>query len=192
MQTIEQTWTGKNTFTVPGRYFRLLDTVSPVDVVFYLKGQEVGKALQMRAGLAADGLDFDRLDITTGGVESVKFIVSLVPIRYDRMSGDVDVNNMPSLPAKQGAYTHGRGTVLASGVSGLLGANAARRVVFVQNNDASVALRITLDGSNPTAGQGIRIPAGGYWESPSGFAPSGAVRAIAESGAGVATEWGEG
>lgn len=186
MQTIEQTWSGKNTFTVPGRYFRLLDNVSPVDIVFYLKGQEVGKALQMRAGLAADGIDFDRIDITTGASELVKFIVSWAPIRYDRLSGDMDVNNT------SGGYTNSRASVLSSGVSTLLAANAARRYCLVQNNDTSVAVRLTMDGVNPTTAQGVRIPAGGYWESPALFAPTGAIKAIAESGAGCAVEVVEG
>lgn len=186
MQTIEQTWTGKNSFTVPGRYFRLLETVNAVDIVFYLKGQEVGRALQMRAGLAADGLDFDRIEITTGGAEAVKFIVSNSPIRYDRLSGDMDINNTA------GAYTNSRATVLSSGVATLLAASATRRYCLVQNNDSSVAIRLTMDGSNPTTSQGIRIPAGGYWESPAMFAPTGAIKAIAESGAGCAVEVVEG
>lgn len=182
MQTIEQTWTGKNTFTVPGRYFRLLSTVNPVDVYFYMKGQLIGQALQMLAGLAADGLDFDRIEISTGGAEAVKFIVSASPIRYDRLSGDMDINNTA------GGYTNSRATVLSSGVSTLLAASATRRYCLVQNNDTSVAIRLTMDGVNPTASQGIRIPAGGYWESPAMFAPTGAIKAIAESGAGVAVE----
>lgn len=182
MQTIEQTWTGKNTFAVPGRYFRLLSTVNPVDVYFYLKGQLIGQALQMQAGLAADGLDFDRIEITTGGAEAVKFIVSDSPIRYDRLSGDMDVNNTA------GAYTNSRATVLSSGVSTLLAADANRRYVLVQNNDTSVSLRLTMDGVDPTTTQGVRIPPGGFWESPAMYAPTGAIKAIAESGAGVAVE----
>jgi hypothetical protein len=182
MQTVEQTWAGKNSFAVSGRYFRLLSCVNAVDIVFFMRGQKIGEALGFDAGLAADGLDFDRIELTTAGEENVKFIISNSPIRYDRLSGDVQVTNTA------GPYTNSRATVLSSGVTLLLAADANRRYVLVQNNDAAVALRVTMDGVDPTTAQGVRVPAGGSYECPPGFAPTGAIKAIAESGAGCAVE----
>lgn len=168
----------------PGDFLRLMTAAADVTVTFYRRGVEVARAEGVRAGYAeriAEG--FDAITIYSASAQTVGAMVRLGgEVRYDRFEGNVDINN------RQGAYTNSRATVLSSGVSTLLAADANRRYVLVQNNDTSVSLRLTMDGADPTTAQGVRIPPGGYWESPAMYAPTGAIKAIAESGAGVAVE----
>lgn len=169
---------------VPGDFLRLMTAAADVNLTYYRNGAEVAKAEGVRAGYAermAGG--FDEVYIYSASAQPVKLVIRLGgDVRYDRFEGDANIANTA------GAYVNSRATVLSSGVSTLVAASASRRYVLVQNNDSSVALRLTMDGVDPTTAQGIRIPAGGYWESPALFAPTGAVKAIAESGAGVAVE----
>lgn len=100
-------------------------------------------------------------------------------------AGDVSDNSLVgtvALSGLQGAFTRLSASVLSSGVTTLSVANAARRSIHVQNNDASIYLRLRVDGTDPTTSTGLRIPPGGSWESPPNYAPTGAVKVIAESG----------
>jgi hypothetical protein len=86
LTTIEETWAGAKSFNLAGRYFRLLETVNPVDIQF---GQGL-RADENMAGVEAGawarfGDGFDRLRITTSGSEAVKFIVSDGEAGYDRL-----------------------------------------------------------------------------------------------------------
>jgi hypothetical protein len=62
----------------------------------------------------------------------------------------------------------------------LLAANANRKYLLVQNNDASAYMRITLDGSTPSATAGFRVSPGGSMEM-SNYTVSGMVKAIMET-----------
>lgn len=181
MQTIEQTWTGKNSFTVPGGYFRLLSTVNAVDVVFYLKGQEVGRALQMQAGLAADGIAFDRVDITTGGAETVKFIVSDSPIRYDRMTGDFVVSGSVGVSGitNQVTPTNTQKTVTSASAQ-LIAANAARRFLIVQNKDAAGRIWLYFGAAAATKANGLLLEPGAGIEL-NDCVPTTEIRAIGDA-----------
>lgn len=89
-----------------------------------------------------------------------------------KVGGSVAVSNV------NGAFLHSNPNV-TNAVGGVVvaAANAARRYLLIQNNHATDILRVTLDGSAPTATHGIKVKAGGYYEPP-GFAPTGAVKAL--------------
>ena len=101
------------------------------------------------------------------------------------IAGSVSINDL------QGPYTNGRDTVTSGAVVTLLPADAARRYVEVQNTDTGIYLRLTADGVDPTTSQGLRIAPGQSWHSPPNYAPTAAIKVIAESGS-VAVEYVEG
>jgi len=92
------------------------------------------------------------------------------------IAGSVTVSNFPAEVVPNGAFTNTQKTVTnASGV--LVAANAARRYLMIQNNDAAGIIYVTLDGTAATTAKGVKISAGGSYEL-QGFVPSGEIRAI--------------
>lgn len=97
MPTINETWSGTRQFNVPGRMFRLLSTANPVDVKLYSRGQRIhdADANAVEGGywyLCAPGAEFDRVEITTGASEAVKFFYTQGGGGYDRSAGSVSVS----------------------------------------------------------------------------------------------------
>lgn len=78
-----------------------------------------------------------------------------------------------------GGFTQGR-VSLTNVVQTLLASNAARRYLLIQNNDGGATMRVTLDGNDPTAAQGLRVGPGDSLEIPS-FCCTGAVKAVMET-----------
>lgn len=82
--TVLETWSGKKRFRISGKYFRLLETLSPVTVRFGRGGRLTESAVDVEAGAwIKDG--FDYLEIETSASESVKFFVSDGEAGYDRI-----------------------------------------------------------------------------------------------------------
>lgn len=75
MQTIEETWSGAKPWNIEGRFFKIMATVNPVDVVLIDPDGTVQKALQVEAGFKFVG-SFKRIEITTAANEKVKFVIS--------------------------------------------------------------------------------------------------------------------
>lgn len=92
------------------------------------------------------------------------------------LSGSVNVSNFPALG---GAFTQGRASVTNVNQV-ILAANANRKYLLIQNNDAAAVMRVTLDGSAATAAQGFRIDAGASLEL-SQFNVTGAINAMMET-----------
>ncbi len=152
-------------------------TPNDIVVIFYKQGREVSKSTGIGAGYAERFLsgDFDRIVISSATGGTVDFVMRLGnDVRFDAPpTGNVEVLN---LTAAQGAFEQTIVTVTnASGQ--LLAANAARRYLLIQNNDAAGDVYVTLDGTAATTAKGIKIAAGGSYEC-QGFVPSGAVFAI--------------
>ncbi len=158
----------------PGDFFRLLAATNPVTVTFYRNGAEVAEAEGVGEGYAekfrVDG--FDRFAIESATTQTLKFVARLGnDVAYDTPpNGDVTITNV------NGAFTQSQKTVTnASGQ--LLAANAQRRYLLIQNNDASGDIFVNLTGAAATTGNGIKIAAGGSYEC-QGFAPTAAITAI--------------
>ena len=81
MKTVNETFNGLREFPVAGHYFELLSTVNAVDVVLYGKGDVVlARLLQISQGVYHDRRSanlepFQRVEVTTGANEAVKFFV---------------------------------------------------------------------------------------------------------------------
>lgn len=160
-------------------FFRLMHTESIVTVYFYKGGQEVARADGVSGGYAEKFLiPFDKVTIESATAQEVQFVTRLGnEVHYDQPpQGMVIISNA------RGEMTRAAASVGSGAAVELLPANAGRRYLLIQNNSSSGNLRLRLDGVDPAAAQGVRIPPGGYWESPALFAPSGPVRLIAESG----------
>lgn len=175
MRTQTQTINGIQRINIPGKLFRLLSTVNAVDVALFCNGASVSAAQQVEAGFWVKENDgFDAVEITTGASEAVKFLIAENgEAGEDRTVGSVYVLNQP---ATAGAFVNASATVTSSSAT-LIAANANRRYLLIQNNDASGDIYVRLDGSAATTSTGIKIAAGGSYEC-QGYAPTGAVTAI--------------
>ena len=156
----------------PGDFFRLMEAASAVDVRFYYLGAEVSRADNVLEGYAERFRNgqFDRVQITSASSQAIQFVIrNGADVAYDKTpTGDVTLGT--------GAFTQAQKTVTnASGL--VMAANASRRYLLIQNNDASGDIYITVDGSAATTAKGIKVPAGGALEL-STYAPAGAVYAI--------------
>lgn len=182
MRTYSLTFSGQQRFNTPGRLFRLLSTVNPVTVELYRNGAVVSIAEDVEAGFwAKEDKGFDAVEIITGAAELVKFLIGESDAGLDRTVGTVEVSN---LPAEQGAATQDAPEV--TNVSGqLLAANAARRLLIVQNNHATGNIFVTMDGSAATLANGIKITPGSLILLDV-FTPSGAINAIGDIASNIA------
>lgn len=175
------------TYSEAGDFFRIMICTFDVNVVFYYQGREVFKADTVNSGYwerFRTGI-FDRFTINSPTAQTLQFASRLgSDVGFDKPpTGNVAVTNTA------GAYTNGRATVNSTVVTTLLAANASRRFAEIQNNDGAVYMRFTTDGTNPNTAAGMRLGPGQSWTSPAGFAPTGAINAIMESGAGSPIEY---
>lgn len=158
----------------PGDFFRLMESTDPLDVRFYYQGKEVSEANNVGEGFAEKFRvgTFDRVQIESATTQAIQFVIRLgADIFYDKPpTGAVVVTNT------SGAFTQAQKTVTNASAQ-LLAANAQRRYLLIQNNDAAGAIFVTMDGSAATTANGIKIEPGGSYEC-SGFCPSGAIFAI--------------
>lgn len=159
-----------------GSYFHLLETESAVDVRFYKNGAIFAEAVGMEGGFFSQPVDgFDALEIVSAAAQTVKFAIADGTGGYNRATGTVQVSN---LAPDQGAFTQAAATVTnASGE--LLAANAARRFLLIQNNHATGAVFITMNGSAATAANGVKIAPGSLLLLDI-FCPAGVVNAIGD------------
>lgn len=154
-----------------GNYIQLLETSSGVDIDFMRDGGVFAQALNMEFGFASKPeKKFTALAFTSAGAQTIKIAVGAGDGSYNRNSGVVQIIG------QQGAATQAQKTVTnASGL--LLAANAARKFLYIENNDAAGDIFVTIDGGAATIAKGKKIPPGGYWMFDT-WSPSAAVYAI--------------
>lgn len=159
MQTFSQTFTAGsiNRFDIPGEFFRLL-TGTALRVEFFKGGASLGYADAVNAGFydrKPEG--FDSVSITDATGQAVKFAISNDEIG----SADaVSVSGTVATTINGATPTQNEGVSVGTASTLLLAANAARRMLAIQNNDASNAIYISFDGTAATTA-GWKIPAGG-------------------------------
>ena len=83
------------------------------------------------------------------------------------------------VPTSGEAVTTADVTVGTAAVAVVLAANASRKAAVIQNTGATNAVRVTLDGTDPTATKGILIAAGGSLLLSQPYCPIKVVRALA-------------
>lgn len=160
-------------FAEAGDFFRLMSAANAVDVFFYKNGAEVARSEGVSGGYAEQfEKDFDRITIKSATTQSVQYVTRLGNrVQYDAPPvGNVTVTNV------NGAFVNAQKTVTNASAQ-MLAANAARRYLLIQNNDAAGDIYVRLDGTAATIGTGVKIPAGGSYEL-QGFVPTGAIFAI--------------
>lgn len=174
-------------YAIGGNYFEIVDAVSAIDVV--LTALETQQEDSMRGALAGSyaKTQFSNFSITSAAAQTIRVLVSSREGGTRRLSGSVTVTNDLNVTVKNtaGAFTQSE-PAITNAASTPIAANAARRYLLVQNNDNTANLRVTLDGSVPTAAHGIKITPGGSLEL-AGFVPTGAVKVIADQPTAVVT-----
>lgn len=162
----------------PGTFFRLLDSVGAVDIIFYLAGKEVERIENVTEGFAIrfqmrpEGGGFDKVRLQSASTQAVQFVTTFnADVFFDAPpTGNVAVTNV------SGAFTQSQKTVTNASAQ-LLAANIARRYLLIQNNDATGDIYVTLDGTAATTAKGIKIAAGGSLEL-QGYVTTGQIFAI--------------
>lgn len=155
---------------VGGAYFKLLATTGNVDIKTQdsdLKG--------MSAGQGVTGQEFSYLAITdkTGATNTIKIVVSDAEF-IDSLNGNVGIST--NRVATSAAFANTAATVTNASAQ-LLAANTSRQYLMIQNKDAAGDIYINFGAGAATTVNGIKIPAGGYFEW-FGCVPTSAVQAI--------------
>jgi hypothetical protein len=161
-------------FAEPADFFRVLEsTPTDLELIFYRAGREVSRAESIQDGYAEKfGEPIDKVRITSAAGGALEFVMRLgSDVRYDKApTGAV------TIAGQQGAFTQAQKTVTnASGQ--VFAANAARRYLMIQNNDATGIVYVTVNGTAATTANGIKLLPGASMEI-TGYQPTGAVNAI--------------
>lgn len=90
--TFTQTFNGQVEWQFAGGYFKLIATVSPVDVELWYQGRQVFTADQVSAGFYQRE-QFDKIKITTGALEAVTFLFAP---DEGGTAGDVAIVSLPA------------------------------------------------------------------------------------------------
>lgn len=170
-------------------FFRMLEGAqADASVIFYYQGREVSRAENIGEGYSerftTGAFDKWRIQSTAGGV--FEFVTRLGnEVGYDKApTGDITLG--------QGAFAQGRASVTNANQV-IIAANASRRFLMIQNNDASAFMRVTLSGAAATAAQGFRLAAGDSLDL-SGYQCTAAINVMMETATAAAdnVEWAEG
>lgn len=157
-----------------GDYFHLLETVGGVDVELKRDGGVISVANSVGYGfkLKPKG-GFNGLSIISASAQTIKIGVGDGDGEFNQVTGTV------AITGNTGAHTGSQATV-TNADNTVLAANAARKYLFIQNNDTTQAMRIMTDGTAATATKGIRVQPGGWYE-PLTYVPTGAIRCFMEA-----------
>jgi len=149
--TVQETFNGPRDFPVSGKFFRLLSTVNPVDLDFLAEGGGISDyAKQVSTGYYGH-LRFDRVRITTGANEQVKFVVSDDRAGIDAISVGLTkpstINTVPDVALGAGVATP------------VLGIDASRQQALITNL-AGNANAIRVGDANVGAARGVQVGVG--------------------------------
>lgn len=162
---------------IPGRYFRLLESIGKVRVRILKNGRVASEAENVEAGYwdMPDG-GFDGVEIVSAaGPQLVKIGISDGTSGYDRYSGTVNLALATSVTNTGGV------PVPASTTTLLLAANAARKGIRFLHASGPV---VYLGGAGVDLANGaLKMNAGDLWLE--GDAPGAAWYAFADGGAAV-------
>ena len=157
-----------------GNYFHLLETTGNVDVELTRDGGVVASANSVGYGFKVKPRDgFNGLSILSASAQTIKIAVGDGDGEFNQVTGTV------SISGNTGAHTGSQATV-TNVDNTVVAANAARKYLFVQNNDTAAVMRIMTDGTAATATKGIRVQPGGWYE-PLTYVPTGAIHCFMET-----------
>ncbi len=131
-----------------GRFFKLLDTDSQVDVVFKVNNQPLYKAIGVKGGFEArPEVNFDMVEISSATTQTIKYGVSYGEGGDTRLVGEVTV----SQPSQIVDYPD----VTITGSVEILAANASRKRALIHNNSTTSTARV--GGPALVFGKGIAL-----------------------------------
>lgn len=163
IRTYRETFNGLKSWGVVGSYFRLLGTVSAVDVALLKSGNEVASLSAVSAGMYVElpqGRVFDEVRITTGASEQVQWVYADGKAGYDRLAGSVSL----SAAIPQGAtLTNVAEATVGVAASVVAAASATRlglRFLAPATNSGNVAL---IGAGGTFANAAIILAPGDAW-----------------------------
>lgn len=165
-----------------GSFVRVLTSTGPINVKVYRNGSLLSDVADVGAGFWRKGQDFDTVKIedASGASNTVEVMIDTAEVGYDRTAGVVQISGAVMVEAHSTTNApFNLPNLVAGTATTVLGPNANRRGMIVQNNDATAVLWMRLDGNAAAIGQGIKILPGEYWESPPTWASSAEINVIA-------------
>lgn len=171
MQTYTQTFAGNTTWVmnITGKYFVTLQCTNALNVRFYKAGSKldlgditglgVGLEVGPLAGLKEEHA-FDRVEIDVTGPDTIKVGIGNGAARYNNSLATVNVTQ--TVPVNSGSFANAAATVTNASAQ-LVAANAARKYLLIQNNDATGTIYIAF-GAAATLANGIKLTPGGTYE----------------------------
>lgn len=162
MFTVSDTFSGEKSWNIYGEYFRLLDTVNPVDVVLYDQAGRVGEARQVEGGFfqRLTGRPYSRVSITTGGSEAVKFIYGSGEGGYDRLFASVTVSDVL---IDSGDVLAQAVVAVGAAATAIVAQNVARGGLVLVNESSDV---VYVGSSGVALSSGHPLAPGERWVSP--------------------------
>jgi hypothetical protein len=184
MQTYTQTFAGVSTWEInaPGRYFTLMACSAACTIKLFKGGRmlDFGEIKNVLSGIEIggqnEGVDFDRVQITTSTADTVTIGIGNGQVRYNRGAATVDVNTQ--VPARTGAITQAAVTVTSTAAA-LLAANTNRFYLLIQNKDLTGNIWINFAGTATTA-NGVKIVPGGFFAMDAATVSTQAISAIGD------------
>lgn len=160
-EKITQTFTGLVAWSVAGRYFKLLETANPVTVSLFRAGVKVLSAVNVEGGFY-QRIDFDRVEITTGGAEAVSWMYAPAEGGSDRFTGAVTISGTPNVnvsdraPRLLGIAYGSLGQIAQESIGGVNALSVSERAYLAGVNFVSVTVinstateTVLAAGSNP-------------------------------------------
>jgi hypothetical protein len=167
-------------FFEPGDFFRVMEADNPLTVIFYSAGKEVARADGVLEGYAERfrGGQFDRVWVSSATTQVLQLVTRLGnDVAYDKApTGATTVTNTVTVVVEPDPVAQAQRTVTNASAQ-MIAANATRRYLFVQNNDATGVIYLNVAGAAATVANGIRILPGESFEM-ANPAPSAAIFAI--------------
>lgn len=148
MRTISNTFSGAGSWqnAIPGRYFRLLGSSTPVDVNLYQRGVVVYQAEQVDVGFYTipEG-GFDRFEVVSAGAQTVKVAIS-------NGQGGYDATNITSTVMLASTIMDQAPVSVGVAATLLAAANSARKGLRFFNAGAA---DVYLGGGGITTANGV-------------------------------------
>lgn len=172
-----------------GNFLRVLSANSAITVRTFRNGQVVTESVGVYSGYAEQfGGDnqFDAVEVYSATAQTVQIVIRNGQIVYydQAPTGNVSVlNTVNVIPLNNGAASQSR-VSLTNVNQQILAANAGRKYLMIQNNDAGAVMRVKIDGNAATAAQGFRIPAGSTYVFEN-FNVTGAINCMMETATGA-------
>lgn len=169
MQTYVQSFVGVQNWelNIPGKFFTILNCTNPVSIQLFKSGRrlDLGTITAISAGIEiggmAEGVEFDRVVVTTSASDTVTIGIGNGQARYNR--GAANINVLQNRVA-QIAPANTQKTVTNVTVQ-LVAANANRQYLLIQNKDPGGDIYINFGAGGATIANGLKIGAGGAYES---------------------------